>query len=129
MSNVLKKEIWIAASLDRVFNAFTKAEAMLAWHGKEVEVDPVPGGIYKVVFEDGTVINGSFISVEPLKSVEYSARYGQVDSLVKIRFIEENGGVTVKIRQEFTAEQDTSSFDHGWNYFLNILKVHLDPKA
>ena len=50
MSNVLHKEIWIKASLEKVFAHFTKSEAMLEWLGKEVELDPVPGGIYRVVF-------------------------------------------------------------------------------
>ncbi|GEM_PF-3210852 len=123
MNNVLHKEVWIDSNLEDVFAHFTNAEAMLKWHGKEVELDPVPGGIYKVTFENGTTIIGAYIEVEPNKRVLYSARYGNVDSTVEVRFEEERGGVRVKIRQEFETGQDLSSFDHGWDYFLHLLQL------
>ncbi len=122
MDNILRKEIWIRTSIEKVFACFTKSEAMLEWHGKEIELDPVPGGIYKVVFEDGTVILGKYREVEMNKRVVYTASYGTVDSLIAIDFIEENGGVRIKIKQQFSPGQDTSPFDAGWDHFLDLLR-------
>ena len=81
----------------------------------------VPGGIYKVVFEDGTTILGEFIEVAPFEKVIYSANYSGVDSVVSINFIPQNDGTLVKLKQEFSPGQDTSSLDHGWGYFLQKL--------
>ncbi len=128
MNNILTKEIWINTSIDSAFDCFTKSEAMLAWHGKEIELDPVPGGIYKVVFEDGTVILGAYKEVEQNKRVVYTAKYGNVESLIKVTFAEEDGGVRVKIKQEFSPDQDTSSFNEGWDYFLGLLRELLESK-
>lgn len=128
MDNILYKEIWIKASIEDVFNCFTKSEAMLTWHGKEVELNPTSGGIYKVVFEDGTVILGMYKEVEHNKKVVYTASYGNVESLITVDFIKENGGTKIKLKQEFTSGQDTLSFDHGWDYFLGILKGLLTSK-
>lgn len=97
---------------------------MLAWHGKEVEVNPVPGGIYKVIFADGTTILGEYKEVSPYSRVIYSANYNGVDSLITIDFLPRDGGTLIKLQQEFDPEQDTSSFDQGWNYFLQILQDH-----
>lgn len=123
MNTILLKEIWINAPVAEVFRSFTQAEAMLAWHGKEVELNPVPGGIYRVVFENGDVIQGEFKEVEQNKRVLYRASYGNVDSVIEINFIAENEGTTVKLRQEFFAGGDFSTFSFGWDYFLGKLKT------
>ncbi len=125
-NNIIYKEIWIKSSIDKVFDSFTSAEAMLAWHGKEIELKSVPGGIYKVKFEDGTIISGKYLEVIHNKRVVYTAKYGAVDSVIEIDFIEEKGGVRIKLQQTFSPDQDTSSFDGGWDYFLDILKRLLD---
>ena len=123
-SNFITKEIWINASVEEVFASFTKAGAMLKWHGKEVETNPIPGGIYRVVFENGDTILGEFKKVEPGKKVVYSARYMEVESVVTITFSEEGGGTKVELYQEFSPDQDISSFKQGWDYFLGLLKEY-----
>ncbi|NET34403.1 MAG: SRPBCC domain-containing protein [Cyanothece sp. SIO1E1] len=128
-TNSIHKEIWINAPIERAFASFTDAEAMLAWHGKEIEVNPVPGGIYKVTFEDGTTILGEYKEVSPHSRVIYSANYNGVDSLITIDFLPRDGGTLIKLQQEFDPEQVTSSFDHGWNYFLQILQDHFGEVA
>lgn len=125
-TNSLFKEIWINAPIEKAFASFTNAESMLAWHGKEVQVDPVPGGIYRVVFEDGTTILGEYIEVSPHSRVIYSANYNGIDSVITIDFLPRDGGTLIKLQQVFDPAQDTSSFDHGWNYFLQILQDHFD---
>ena len=126
MKRTLNKEIWINAPVKEIFKRFTVAEAMLEWHGKEVETNPVPGGIYKVVFENGTVILGQFIEVVPNERIKYSAAYGEVGSVVEVSFLEERGGTLVKLSQEFSTDQDTSSFNEGWDYFMGILKQFVE---
>ncbi len=121
-NNHLYKEIWINAPVERVFACFTEEEAMLSWHGKEVTLDPVPGGIYRVVFENGTTITGNYREVEHNKRLVYTARYNEVDSVVTVDFISEKGGTKVLLKQEFMPDQDITSFDHGWDYFLGILR-------
>mgnify|MGYP000073368432 CR=1 FL=1 len=121
MSKTINKEIWINAPVEEVFRRFTVAEAMLEWHGKEVETNPVPGGIYKVVFEDGTTILGEFKEVELNKRLCYSAAYGTVETLIEVQFIPEKGGTLLKLRQDFLGDDDVSPFSAGWDYFLGIL--------
>ena len=127
-NKVLHKEIWIKAPVEKVFACFTEEEAMLSWHGKEVEVEPVPGGIYKVVFENGTTILGEYREVVPNEKVVYTASYEGVSSVVTIHFSPQDGGTLVRLQQEFAEGQDTSSFDHGWDYFLDLLRFSFrDP--
>ncbi len=128
-SNFLFKEIWIKAPIEEVFACFTEEEAMLTWHGKEVTLNAVPGGIYKVIFENGTTIRGIYQEVVPLEKIVYTANYEGVDSVVTVQFVTQEGGTLVQLRQEFSPDQDIASFDYGWDYFLGILQrlVAADP--
>jgi len=122
MGNVLVKEIWINAPVPEVFKCFTDAKAMAKWHGKVVELNPVPGGIYKVEFESGDIIVGEFKEIEINKRLLYIANYWNVQTIIEIRFTPDSNGTRLNVRQEFLPDQDTSSFSHGWDYFLGILK-------
>ncbi len=119
--NVIIKEIFIHTSVEKVFKSFTDVDTLLSWHGKEAELNPVPGGIYKVVFEDGTTIIGNYIEVIPNKKLIYTARYGDVNSEITILFSERDGGTHIHLTQVFDPGQDISSFDGGWDYFLGLL--------
>ena len=124
MKNELKKAIWINAPIEEVFASFTDQDAMMEWHGKHVETNPVEGGMYRVVFENGTEINGSFVEVHPPTRLVYRASYGDVSSTVEINLVSVDGGTQVYLVQRFEADQDTSSFNEGWDYFLGLLKTH-----
>ena len=122
MNNYLFKEIWIKAPVEKVFACFTQAEAMLSWHGKEITLDPVPGGIYKVVFEDGSFILGEYKEVLSNQRVVYTANYNEVSSIITVTFTEKDGGTLLKLKQEFQPNQDIRPFDQGWDYFLGLLR-------
>lgn len=122
VENIPTKEIWIESSVEEVYKSFTQEEAMLEWHGKEVELNPVPGGIYRVVFENNDIILGEFKEVLENKYILYQANYGAVQTVVEIRLITEKGGTTILLKQEFLPKQDSSTFTMGWDYFLGILK-------
>ena len=120
--NFITKELWINVPVEDVYRCFTEETSMLTWHGKEVELNPVPGGIYRVVFENGDVILGEFLEVIPCKKLWYKADYGAVSTKVEVHFVSENEGTTIKLRQEFLSSRDSSTFNAGWDYFLRILK-------
>lgn len=123
--NRIHKQIVIKAPVNQVFEHFTDQQSMLRWHGKEVRTDPRPGGEYFVRFENNTTITGQFLTVDKPYFIKYTARYGEVDSIVTIRLSEVESGTLIDLHQEFDISIDTSSFQGGWDYFLGILEVHL----
>lgn len=123
MKKTIEKEIWIEAPVSDVYKCFTEAEAMLTWHGKEVELNPVPGGIYHVIFENGDEILGEFKELHLNERVVYFASYWGIDTLVEVDFIPKDDGTLVKLKQDFEPDVDLASFSHGWDYFLNRLEV------
>ena len=119
--HILTKEIFIKAPVEKVFMSFTDEETLLSWHGKKAQLEPRSGGIYKVVFEDGTTILGKYIEVVPNEKLIYSARYGDVDSVITIVFTAIDNGTLLQLTQVFDKGQDISSFDGGWDHFLGLL--------
>lgn len=119
--NKLVKEIHIKAPVEKVFASFTDEVTLLSWHGKEATLEPYPGGIYKVVFEDGTTIIGKYKEVIPNEKLVYTARYGDVDSEITILFTHVDNGTHIHLTQVFSSGQDITSFDGGWDYFLGLL--------
>ena len=63
MSDVTKS-IWIDAEPEVVFPYFTDADKMARWCGRSAELDPVPGGTYRLDMGDTGVIKGRFVRVE-----------------------------------------------------------------
>ena len=47
-TGVIEREIRIAAPPDVIFGFFTDPEKMIRWKGTTAELDPRPGGIYRV---------------------------------------------------------------------------------
>ena len=62
----LELEIRIAARPEIVFALLTDAEQMLHWQGVDAELDPRPGGTYRVTLNTlGHTTAGRFVEVVP----------------------------------------------------------------
>lgn len=122
-----------AASRDRVWRAWTDAEAVKRWFGRPDDVD-VPrvdmearvGGRYRIEFA-GTLglaaIVGVFLEVSPPERLSYSfaweeAVIGPMDTgetLVTVRFREVDGGTEVALVHERLRDATVARFhSDGW---------------
>ena len=63
--NVLEVSLHIAAQPETVFPYFTDPTRYVQWMGTEVDLDPVPGGAYRVRMRDGVETVGQFLEVDP----------------------------------------------------------------
>lgn len=123
--NTLNKSIHIRRPRSEVFAYFVDEQKMQTWHCRKADLEPAPGGNYRIEFENGDTVAGRFIEVSPDERLVYSAKYGEVDSTVTILFSDEDGGTRIRLTQEFAAD-DGSALEQGWDYFLGILKGNLD---
>lgn len=119
------REIYIEAAPDRVFEFFTVSEKLEMWWGSGCEVDPRPGGIYKVEFLGGMqVVRGEFVEVEPPHRIVHTWGWEGKDSLVapgesrvEITLDASGAGTLVKLRH--TGLKGTAGFhSFGWEYYL-----------
>ena len=64
--------VWVPASPPEVFGFFTDPDRYVRWMGSEAELEPVPGGVYRVRMADGFSAAGRFLAVEPPHLVVFS---------------------------------------------------------
>lgn len=118
-----------AASRQRVFAAWTSAEAVKRWFAPEnatvqnATLDFRVGGHYQVDIRanDGTlhVAVGMYREIDPPRRIVFSWRWENhphpTDTLVSVDFLEREGGTEVVLTHEgLVTEQDRDGHRHGW---------------
>ena len=119
----------IRAPRQRVFDAWTKAEELKAWHAPGpltvslAEIDLRPGGSYRIHMRepDGNEyrVSGVYREVTPPKKVVYTwgwdGDHPVKDSLVTIEFNERGDATEVVLRHTgLPDQQQATNHEHGW---------------
>jgi uncharacterized protein YndB with AHSA1/START domain len=114
-----------------VFSFFTDRDRWLSWQGVTAEIDPRPGGVFRMNVRGDGWASGRFIAVEPHHRIAFTWGWEGDDSFVP------PGTSTVEITLEPDGEDGThltlvhtglplsARRDHreGWNHFLSRLTI------
>jgi uncharacterized protein YndB with AHSA1/START domain len=125
----------IAATPERLFEAWTRAEQIREWWGPAnvqciaAEVDLRVGGAYRIAnqFPDGTVlwIAGEFLAVERPHRLEYTWRAGPADApseRVTVRFVPAGAYTEIIVTHaRITDEPTRTRHEQGWRGCLDGL--------
>ena len=118
-----------AAPRERVFAAWTSAEALKRWHAPEnaivldAGVDFRVGGRYHVQMRgtDGSLhlVAGRYREIDPPRRLVLTWRWESkpdaTESLVTVEFLERGGETEIVLTHEgLTTEQDRQGHRHGW---------------
>ncbi|HEY6324989.1 MAG TPA: SRPBCC domain-containing protein [Candidatus Cybelea sp.] len=124
-------EIFIDAEAELVFRFLTEPELMRRWMGVEVELDPRPGGIYRVSPEGVEIARGSYVHVVPNRKVAFTWGFENAamgipagSTLVEITLEERPAGTLVRLlHHRLPGEQAKRSHEKGWRHYLSRLKI------
>lgn len=118
------RELRIAARPDIVFAHFTDPERMVRWKGDRAELDPRPGGIYRVEVH-GHAARGEFVAVEPYHRVVFTWGWegeGPVQpgsSTVEVLLRPDGDGTWLTLRHTgLPDEEQRAMHSQGWDEFL-----------
>jgi uncharacterized protein YndB with AHSA1/START domain len=125
--DTLVREVFIAAPPETVYALLTTAEGLCQWMAAEATVEAHPDGLIRWRFENGDVVRGAFVVLEPHRRIEFT--YGWEVGFAEIP----PGSTTVTI--DLTAKDDgtalrlthaglptrAAAHDEGWQYFLGRL--------
>ena len=121
----LVKTITVAATPEQVFAFFIDPVKMLRWIGTEVELEPRPGGIFRVKPNGVDVIAGRYVEVTPPSRVVFTWGFegsGQAlpagGSIVEITLRPVAGGTEVRLVHRALPDNMIEPHGAGWEHYL-----------
>lgn len=126
---VIELERRIAAPPETVFAYFTDPERYRAWQGVAAELDPRPGGLFRVVQNDaGFVARGEFVDVDPPRRVVFTWGWEGIDGLlpgesrVEVTLRPVGDGTLLRLRHSgLPSEPARQLHAYGWGEGLDNL--------
>jgi uncharacterized protein YndB with AHSA1/START domain len=123
-----------------VFSYFTDRDRWLSWQGVAAEIDPRPGGVFRMNVRGDGVASGRFLAVEPPHRIVFTWGWEGADSPVP------PGTSTVEVTLEADGDDATrltlihsglplpalDMHRDGWNHYLDRLAIRAaggDPGA
>ncbi len=128
--NIVEREVRIAAGPATVFEFFTDPDKMIQWKGRKAELDPRPGGIYRVDINDRAVARGEYVEIDPPRRVVFtwgweSEGEGHAvlpgSSRVEISLEPDGEGTIVRLRHFDLPDEALEIHGQGWDLFLGRL--------
>jgi uncharacterized protein YndB with AHSA1/START domain len=121
----------IAARPATVFSFFTDRDRWLSWQGLSAEIDPRPGGVFRMNVRGDGWASGRFVAVEPPRRIVFTWGWEGDASPVP------PGSSTVEITLEADGDDATrltlvhrglplpalGAHRDGWNHYLDRLVV------
>ena len=123
-TDVGELEVRIEARPETVFEFFTDPEKMKRWKGTDAELDPRPGGVYRVNVTGHDVVVGEYVAVEPPTRVvftwgwEESAEVPPGSSTVEITLTPDGEGTIVRLVHRDLPVGHGARHLEGWNHFM-----------
>jgi uncharacterized protein YndB with AHSA1/START domain len=122
--NVVERRMRIEARPEVVFQYFVDPAKMLEWKGVEAELDPRPGGIYRVNVTGREVARGEYMEVTPHSRVVFSWGWeGNPEvppgsSTVEVTLTPDGTGTLLVLRHGNLPEAAGAGHAEGWDHFL-----------
>lgn len=128
--HVVRLEVRIDAPPDVVYRYLTEAERYARWQGTRAELDPRPGGIYRVWMDAETVVSGEFLEVaDPERVVftwgwEGNAQVPPGSTTVAIDLAADGDGTKLTLRHSGLPSPEAAALhEEGWIFFVDRLAV------
>lgn len=118
--------VHIAAPPERVFDYFTRPQALVRWMGRRAKLDPWPGGEFRLDFKEVRV-RGRYVEVERPKRLLITWGHEGSDllppgaSTLEVTLSPEASGTTVRIVHRDLPGREIGRHIMGWQHFLERL--------
>ena len=128
----LVREIAIEATPATIWPFLTDPEKLVQWHGTVAEIDPRPGGIYRVLVAGQFQSSGEYVEVVPRAKVVFTFGWEDDGRLIPpgsttIEITLHPEGDKTRVRLVHSGLPDDAVDDHGqgWAHYLERLAVRV----
>jgi uncharacterized protein YndB with AHSA1/START domain len=136
---IVEVRVRLESSPSEVFRYLTEPERYVRWQGVKAELDPRPGGVFRVWMDTDTVASGIYVDVEPPDRVVFTWGWeGNADippgSTTVTVILEADGEHTVLLLRHagLPDGEPAAMHEEGWRMFTGRLAVvcaGIDPGA
>jgi uncharacterized protein YndB with AHSA1/START domain len=127
----LQQDILIDANPETVFAFLTDADKHRQWEGTEVELDPRPGGVYRVLVAGEYQAAGEFVEVVPNEKVVMTFGWDMEGNPITpgsttLEWTLEPEGDKTRLRLRHLGLPDAAAREQhtqGWAHYLHRLSV------
>jgi uncharacterized protein YndB with AHSA1/START domain len=120
--------VHIDAPVERVYEYFTRPEAIVSWMGEYALLEAEPGGRFALDIK-GAPVRGRFLELDPPRRLLISWGYAGSDHLppgastVEVRLIADRGGTRVELQHRDLPLGERPGHASGWTHYLARLEV------
>jgi uncharacterized protein YndB with AHSA1/START domain len=130
-TTAVEREVRIRARPETIFPFFTDPELMVRWMGTTVEVDPRPGGIYRVEVDGSHIARGEFVEVSSPERVIFSWGWESTDSpvrpgssTVEVTLVPDGEHTIVRlVHSDLPSTDSADAHSTGWEHYLPRLEL------
>ena len=126
-------ELRIEAPIGVVYEMLTDPRLLSEWMADEAESDSRPGGSFRWAYENGDVVRGRFVELDPPRRLVLAYGWEQPvtrgippgSTVVEITLDEEDGATTLRLVHRGLPPGQLDAHGRGWGYFLGRLATRL----
>lgn len=124
LTNAVELEIRLSGPPEEVFLYLTEPERYVLWQGVKAELDPRPGGIYRVWMDADTVASGEFVEVDAARRVVFTWGWEgdrgvpPGSSTVELTLEADGDGTVLSLRHTGLPDGEAAALhEEGWRHF------------
>jgi uncharacterized protein YndB with AHSA1/START domain len=131
-TGTIEREIFIALPPEEVFRYFLEPMLMARWIGLSHDLDPRPGGRFRVEVSSGNVASGRYVEVVPSLRVAFTWGWESQDadlsllppgaSLVEIDLKAKDCGTLLRLRHSRLPTDVVGRHGERWSFYLANLQ-------
>ena len=125
-AGTIEREVRIAARPETVFRFLVEPERMVRWMGRTAELDPTPGGRFRIDYNGTDIASGTYLEVDPPSRVVFAWGWeapGDATppgaSTVEVTLTPDGeAGTTLRLRHRGLVPEAVEGHAVGWDQFL-----------
>jgi uncharacterized protein YndB with AHSA1/START domain len=130
-ANAVALEVRVDASPETVFDFFIEPDKMIQWMGRDAELDPRSGGIFRVDLNGRHIARGEYVELDRPRRVAFTWGWESEDapvrpgsSTVEVTLTPDGDGTVVRlVHRDLPGEESQAAHRHGWEHYMARLSV------
>ena len=125
-AGVVQQEVLIAAEPETVFAFFTDPDKMIQWQGRRADLDPRPGGGFRVEVTNLHTAVGEYVELDPPHRVVFTWGWDDPETsippgstTIEVTLTAEGSGTLVRLaHRDLPSDESRAQHGQGWEHYL-----------